>query len=582
MVSLMRIQLKDETDIVNCRQRARQIAKLLQLDSLQQTHVATAVSEIARNALRYAGSGMVNFTLQNTLPFTLIVTVDDKGPGIVDVEDALTSTSGMGLKGSFRLMDICEIVSSPGAGTQVKLGKLLNLRQPLSGVEMSDLIDQLLRMRPSDAMGEIRQQNTELLVSLEELKKQKEVSLGYQRLLEELNKELADTNRGVIALNTELEEQSKTVVEASEMKARFLSHVTHEFRTPVNSILSMSRILLAHSNNLDAEQSKQVTFIRKAAEGLSEMVNDLLDTVKAQAGKLHVNLGPVRLSEVFDTLRALFRPLMPTDRNIQLIIDDNENIPIFISDETKISQIVRNFISNSLKFTEDGRIIVTASLLANGELEIAVSDTGIGIAKEHQGMIFEEFMQVQGAHQKRSKGTGLGLPLARKLARILEGDVTVESTVGSGSVFKLQIPFRRLETSPSSRPSTTKKILVIDDDESSHYTIHEMLKSIDCETAFALTGKDGLNLVKTFQPDLIVLDVNMPEMDGIEVLRILKEDPKNRSIPVILNSSMRYSMDDFPKSGPRPSGIVNKDQLDSDTTLQLIVHMLEFNERGNQ
>jgi signal transduction histidine kinase len=582
MVSLMRIQLKDETDIVNCRQRARQIANLLQLDTLQQTHVATAVSEIARNALRFAGSGMVNFRLKNVSPLTLMVTIEDNGPGILNVDAALTSSTGMGLKGSFRLMDICEITSSPGAGTRVVLGKVLSSRDPLTSTELNDLIDQLLRMRPSDAMGEIRQQNTELLVSLEELKKQKEVALGYQRLLEELNKELADTNRGVIALNTELEDQAKTVSEASEMKARFLSHVTHEFRTPVNSILSMSRILLASANTLDADQAKQVGFIRKAAEGLSEMVNDLLDTVKAEAGKLQVNLGPVRLSEVFDTLRALFRPLMPSDRNIQLIIDDNENIPIFISDETKISQIVRNFISNSLKFTEDGQIIVTAELNANDQLEIAVRDSGIGIAKEHQGMIFEEFMQVHGAHQKRSKGTGLGLPLARRLARLLDGDVTVESNIGSGSVFKLQIPFQRLERSPSSKSLSAKKILVIDDDEASHYTVHELLKGIDCETAFALTGKEGLKLVKTFRPDLIVLDVSMPEMDGIEVLRILNADPQYRSIPVLLNSSMRYSMDDFPHSGPRPNGILNKDKLSDESSLALIVHTLEYKERGIQ
>lgn len=582
MFSLMRIQLKDETDIVNCRQRARQIAVLLQLDSLQQTQMATAVSEIARNALKYAGSGIVHFTLQNELPLALIVTVEDKGPGIADVEGALASVDGKGLKGSFRIMDISEIVSTPGVGTRVKIGKFLHFKGALSTVETTEIIDRLLRMRPSDAMGEIRQQNSELLVSLEELKKQKEVSLGYQRLLEELNKELADTNRGVIALNTELEDQAKTVREASEIKARFMSHVTHEFRTPVNSILSMSRILLTHADDLNADQTKQVGFIRKAAEGLSEMVNDLLDAAKADAGKLQASLGPVSLSEVFDTLRALFRPLMPADRNIQLIFDDNENIPIFISDEMKISQIIRNFISNSLKFTEDGQIIVSAFLLANGHLQITVSDSGIGIAKEHQAMIFEEFMQVQGAHQKRSKGTGLGLPLARKLARFLEGEVSVDSIIGSGSVFKLEIPFHRLEESPALSLNRTAKILIIDDDESAHYSILEMLKAIDCQTASAYSGKDGLNLLKTFDADLIVLDVNMPDMDGLEVLRILKSDGDLKRVPVLLNSSMRYSMDDFSLSGPRPSGILNKDHINAQASLELIVQMLAQHERGQQ
>ena len=577
MINLLRIELRDETDIVNCRQRARQIADLLTFESLQQTQIATAVSEIARNALRYAGSGRVQFSLHNELPLRLVVTIEDKGPGIADINAAIASPDGMGLKGSRRLMDVCDIRSTLSVGTTVILGKILPRAKPLTSPEITQLVDALLRMRSADAMSEVRLQNTELLLSLEELKKQQDVAIGYQNQLEELNKELADTNRGVIALNIELEDQARTVKEVSEVKARFLSHVTHEFRTPVNSILSMSRILLTSGASLDTDQRKQVTFIRQAAEGLSEMVNDLLDTVKADAGRMTAIMAPVNLSEILDTLRATFRPLLPTDRKIDLIIEDNENIPLFISDETKLSQILRNFISNSLKFTEHGEIRLTAVLTSQKQLEIVVRDTGIGIAPEHQGMIFEEFMQVQGAHQKRAKGTGLGLPLARKLAGLLDGDVSVESTFGIGSAFTLRLPFHAVDEIPDQ--NFPRRILVIDDEEAIHYNIRDVLGDIDCDFAFALNGRDGLALVGTFHPDLILLDVRMPVMDGFEVLKYLKDNPATAAIPVLLNSSMRFSMEDFPDARLRPTGILLKDNEGRETMLNQIRNALRLEGR---
>ncbi len=576
MIDLFKISIRDENDIVNCRQRVRQIAGYLGLDNLQQTQVATAVSEAARNAVRHGGGGLVKLRLENRSPYSLEVELKDQGPGIADLNQSLLSTTGLGLKAYYRLMDSCIIDSTPERGTTVTLRKLLPAVRPFESSELAQIMQNLVKFPPADPSAEIKLQNRELVVALEELRKQQELSLEYQQLLEELNKELADTNRGVIALNSELEDQAKTVREASEIKSRFLSHVTHEFRTPVNSILSMSRILLSEGHNLKPDQSIQLGFIRQAAEGLSEMVNDLLDTVKVEARKISVVQSPLSLVEIFSALRALFRPLLPADGKVELIFEDCLDVPNFISDETKISQILRNFISNALKFTERGSVRVSAKLLPSDEIEVSVIDTGIGIADIEQQKVFEEFYQVQGIHQRRAKGTGLGLSLALKLSQLLGGQILLTSELGKGTQFRLRLPYQAVKD--LKKFSSTKKILVIDDDEASYFNLRDLLQHSNCELAFARNGADGLRLVTAFAPDIIVLDVRMPVMDGFEVLKHLKANPLMKNIPVLLNSSMNLTFDDFDPTGPRPDGILSKDALSRGDDLQLIFDILSRGE----
>ncbi|MES2746583.1 MAG: ATP-binding protein [Bdellovibrionota bacterium] len=577
MIDLFKIQIRDENDIVNCRQRVRQIAGYLGLDNLQQTQVSTAASEAARNAVRHGGGGTVRLRLENRSPYCLEVELMDQGPGIPDLNQALLSTTGLGLKAYYRLMDSCTIESTE-KGTTVKLRKFLPVAKAFESRELAQILQNLIKFPPADPSAEIKLQNRELIVALEELRKQQELSFQYQLRLEDLNKELADTNRGVIALNSELEDQAKRVVEAGEVKSRFLSHVTHEFRTPVNSLLSMSRILLSEGDNLRPEQSVQLKFIRQAAEGLSEMVNDLLDTVKMQARKISVVNSNLNLTEIFDALKALFRPLLPADRNIELIFEDCSHVPHFISDETKISQILRNFISNALKFTEEGSVVVRADLIDHDEIEICVIDTGIGIADKEQPHVFEEFYQVLGHHQRRAKGTGLGLSLAQKLAQLLGGKISLKSAPGVGSTFTLRLPYQAVKG--MKKFSSTKKILVIDDDEASYFNLRDLLQARNCELAFARNGADGLKLVAAFAPDIIILDVRMPVMDGFEVLEHLKASSSMKNIPVLLNSSMNLTFDDFAPNGPRPDGILSKDALSRGDELQMIFDILSRGEEA--
>ena len=221
-------------------------------------------------------------------------------------------------------------------------------------------MDTLTQQRPHDPLTEIQQQNQELLHTLEALRTQQDDLLR-------LNRELEDTNRGVVALYAELDEQAAHLRRADELKSRFLSNMSHEFRTPVNSILSLTRLLLDHTDGaLTDEQTKQVSYIRIAAEALSELINDLLDLAKIEAGKLTVRPAPFAVSDLFSALRGMLRPLLVTD-SVVLVFDEPDDLPLITSDEGKVSQILRNFLSNALKFTEQGAIQVSATLTPGGQ-----------------------------------------------------------------------------------------------------------------------------------------------------------------------------------------------------------------------
>jgi signal transduction histidine kinase len=258
--------------------------------------------------------------------------------------------------------------------------------------------------------------------------------------LEALREELETTNRGVVALYAELEDQAERLRHASELKSRFLSYISHEFRTPLGAIKSLSGILLDQLDGpLSPEQQKQVRFVRSSADELLELVNDQLDLAKLEAGRLTVSPAWFEMVDLFSTLRGMFKPIL-LNENLSLTFEEPRGDVKLYTDDRKLSQILRNFISNALKFTERGEVRVSAREGREGTVTFTVSDTGIGIATENLDRIFEEFAQIDHPLQRRFKGTGLGLPLSRRLARLLGGDVGVESVVGQGSTFSLELP----------------------------------------------------------------------------------------------------------------------------------------------
>jgi signal transduction histidine kinase len=539
------ITLNYDYDLVAARRRARQIAELLGFDDQSQTRISTVASEIARNALRYGNGGRIEFGVERQAESqALVMTVSDRGPGIANLDDIMAglyvSKTGMGLGilGARRLMDDFAITTAPDKGTTVTMKKLLpNHAAELTPARIHKVVDELARQRPENPLEELQQQNNELLQVLATLNER-------QDDLERLNQELEDTNRGVLALYAELDEKAESLRRADHLKTRFLSDMSHEFRTPVNSILALTRLL--EEAPLGEDGDKQVSLIRRAAEDLESLVNDLLDLAKIEAGKTEVRPAEFEVTTLFSALRGMLRPLL-LNRALSLVFDEPEGLPPMVNDEGKVSQILRNFISNALKFTEGGEIRVAASVAPGSDsILFTVTDTGIGIAPEDHEAIFEEFTQIANRMQSHQKGTGLGLPLTRKLAQLLGGRVGVRSEVGVGSTFWAEIPMR-FEGAPEvvslDRPNRpwpehgSLRILIIDDDDTARYTIGSFAMRPGAVITEAENGLAGIARAQSDHPDVILLDLMMPGIGGHEVLQRLKGDPLTASIPVIVITS---------------------------------------------
>ena len=547
---ILKMPLLNENDVVVARQQARQIAALSGFDKQEQTRIATAVSEIARNAFTYATEATIDFAIEgSTTPQVLVSTISDQGTGIVNLEAILEghyqspSGTGIGILGAQRLMDQCEISTAPNQGTVVRLKKLLPRAAPLiTGKELNRIAAAMIPQQQQDPWEEIQQQNRELLLTLAELR-------ARQEELERLNQELADTNRGVVALYAELDEKADYLRRADALKTRFLSDMSHEFRTPVNSIQALARLLLDRTDgDLTKEQEKQVTFMKKAAENLGELIDDLLDLSKIEAGKVTIKPSSFEVSELFSSLRGMLRPLLGTNE-VELNFVEPKEFPPLYSDEQKISQILRNFLSNAIKFTEHGEIRISATLTPEQDAVVfAVADTGVGIALADQEVIFQDFAQVDNPLQQRVKGTGLGLPLCRKLAVMLGGHVAVESTVGVGSTFSAMIPLRyglhtggdiqhaselSLDVEPDHLP-----ILIIEDDPQTLFLYDTYLRGSPFHGLLTRSIYEAEQILLRVRPQAIVLDIMLLGGDSWDFLVKMKAQSDSRSIPIVVVSTI--------------------------------------------
>jgi len=546
-IALARVSIEQERDVVVARQRARRVAELLGFDQGEQTRIATAVSEIGRNAYGYAGGGHIDFEVEgDTRPQIFLVRVSDHGKGIPNLQSVLSgryrSPTGMGLGmiGSKRLMDAFDVESS-SRGTTVAMRKLLPRGAPLVTLSAAKLIvETLARDVAFDPMVALRQQNAELMRTLEELRRR-------QDELQRLNAEMEDTNRGVVALYAELDERADHLRRADELKTRFLSNMSHEFRTPLNSILALSRIMIDRMDGpLTPEQAKQIDFIRAAAEDLSELVNDLLDLAKVEAGKIVIRPGECRVDKLFGALRGMLRPLL-VNPSVTLIFEDASEVPPLTTDEAKVSQILRNFISNALKFTEQGEVRVSARLDADGQaVAITVRDTGVGIAPEDQSRIFEEFTQIDHQLQRRVKGTGLGLPLARKLAHLLGGDITLESMPGMGSAFTLTLPlvFTPEAFVPTGDPAPRELVdwepdpsripVLVVADKAASLTYQEQLRGTLFQVLSARSSAEASRLVTRLRPRVVILHLHADDETSWELLAHLRQShAEGAPLPVL-------------------------------------------------
>jgi CheY-like chemotaxis protein/two-component sensor histidine kinase len=349
-----------------------------------------------------------------------------------------------------------------------------------------------------------------------------------------------------VALYVELDERAEHLRRADELKTRFLSNMSHEFRTPLNSILALTRFLLDGTDgSLGKEQTKQVGFIRKSAENLSELVNDLLDLAKVEAGKTVVRPSEFSLQNLFGALRGMLRPLLMGDA-VALVFEEVVDLPVLESDEGKISQILRNFISNALKFTERGEVHVTASHdKQTDRITLCVSDTGIGIASEDHQAIFQEFTQIENPLQHKSKGTGLGLPLSKRLAELLGGEVKVESELGKGSKFSLVVP--RIYQVPAALEDGRiadklephrLTMVALEDNRADLAALQTILRGSAYQLVGARTIAEARRAAIQYQPRAVLLDVMIGDDFSWNLLTELKRAPELAHIPVIVVSTL--------------------------------------------
>lgn len=547
-IRILTVSIRSELDVVGARQRARQIASICGYANRDQVSIATAVSELARNIYNYVGSGKIHFAIEGTTsPQVLTIRIEDDGPGIPHIDTILggnyQSTTGMGkgLVGAQRLMDRFDIVTGVGIGTKITLQKLFPADAPVITSSMAgNLFAELAAASRDSTLNEVLQQNQELLGTLAELNARQEELL-------QLTRELEDTNRGMVALYAELDEQADHLRRADEMKSRFLSNTSHEFRTPLSSIRALSKLLLERCDGeLTTEQEKQVRFILDSAQNLSELVNDLLDLAKIESGKVDVWPEKFNVADMFSALRGMLRPLLVSE-SLQLdFIEPEQPIHLF-TDETKLSQILRNFISNALKFTERGAITIRAEVISEtGNVRFSVADTGVGIAQDDLRIIFEEFGQVQNPMQNRIKGTGLGLPLCRNLASLLQGEVEVDSTLGMGSTFSVTIPqtlmvHQKVTAAPSPEPLVIDSripILLVEDDSSTILLYEKYLHDSEFRLIKGQSVREAIELWSAMEPAAVILDIHLHGENSWSWLTRLKNHRQRRNVPVIIASEV--------------------------------------------
>lgn len=522
VLPLLTLALHCEQDIVHCRQAAKRLAAAMEWPVLEQIRLATAVSELARNIHQYAGSGHFDFALlrgEDLRLSGLEVRAVDQGPGIAEMEairaGSYRSRTGMGigLRGAQRLFDDFDIQTSP-AGTCITARKYQAPRPFPEAEQLQALTAELQGSPPPDPYQQIRLQSEELLLTNTELQVR-------QSELEVTNKELENTNQGVVALYSELEKATQELKEASEAKTRFFSNMTHEFRTPINIIENVAKLLASGVDGaLNAEQQRQVRFISDAALELANLVGELLALAEVQSGRLTIVPQPFALGPFIDRLEQFAAALAPRYPQVSFSVAPPPAGVLLDTDESRLFQVLRNLISNAFKYTPRGQVRIQVFQPDDASLEFLVEDSGIGIAAADQQKIFEEFERIRSPHLTHIEGTGLGLPLAQRLAVLLRGELSLDSEVGRGSRFTLRLPrhyasHRAAEPEPDLSGLT---VLVIEDNEGDRYLVRRTLERLNPVLLEADSARSSLDRLNAVRPDIIILDLDLPDINGEDLL----------------------------------------------------------------
>jgi signal transduction histidine kinase/DNA-binding response OmpR family regulator/CHASE3 domain sensor protein len=427
--------------------------------------------------------------------------------------------------------------------------------------------------------SELENLNTELEAHTQKLQTSEEELRVQQEELQQTNNELEERNRMINERNEEIQKKAAELEQSTRYKSEFMANMSHELRTPLNSILLLSRYLSENSDkNLSEEQIESANVILNSGNGLLNLIDELLDLSKIEAGKMDLEYQHIRVDEILNGLQALFAPVAK-EKNLSFVIrNEMKEVATLETDRMRLEQILKNLLSNALKFTTVGSVQLELRKAADhqGYVEFAVTDTGIGIPKDKQGLVFDAFQQADGSTKRKFGGTGLGLSISRELARLLGGEISLTSEPGKGSEFVVTVPLSKKDIKPApvktSVPDEEKKpeLLVnevqsnyvvpvipegIEDDRNNVNTGDKTVLIIEDDTAFAkallnftrkqgykgivaVRGDHGIELAQHFKPVAILLDIQLPVKDGWQVMEELKSNTQTRHIPVHIMSSL--------------------------------------------
>lgn len=431
--------------------------------------------------------------------------------------------------------------------------------------------------------SELENLNEELEVQAQKLQASEEELRVQQEELQQTNNELNEQTGMLEEKNKEVNRKAEELVITTRYKSEFLANMSHELRTPLNSILLLSRLLSDNTEkNLSEGQIEYAQVILNSGNGLLSLIDEILDLSKIEAGKMHFEYGNITLKDIAEDLHSLFKPVA-LQKKIDFSVTVDKDAPAFIeTDKLRMEQILKNLISNAFKFTHNGSVKTEVKMhpADNSMICITVTDTGIGIAREKQALIFEAFQQADGSTRRKYGGTGLGLSISRELAKLLGGEILLSSEVDKGSVFTLNLPIKKpvqdeeyyvtetdvmpeeaaIEASLRAFGTNNSKYLVphipvgIADDRETITPGDKCILIIEDDTRFAkslldytreqgykgivsVRGDEGLELARQFKPRGILLDIQLPVKSGWEVMDELKKDPETRLIPVHIMSS---------------------------------------------
>lgn len=431
--------------------------------------------------------------------------------------------------------------------------------------------------------AELEAQTQKIQASEEELRVQQEELLQSNQELEERSSLLEERNQLILERNLEIKQKAEQLEQSTRYKSEFLANMSHELRTPLNSILLLSK-LMSESEELQKEYTEYASVIQSSGQGLLSLIDEILDLSKIEAGKMELEIAEVRIEEVTADIRSLFMPIAK-DKHLDLVIGVSGDAPhAFITDKMRLSQILKNLLSNAFKFTSKGKVsLAIGHNEKDNILSFAVSDTGIGIPKAKQGLVFEAFQQADGSTRRKFGGTGLGLSISKQLAKLLGGNIKLESTEGEGSTFTLTIPADFNERTEIAFPEVVDKpqdekkpeikeesfvvtkipadvaddrdqitaedktILIIEDDTYFAKTLLDFTRKRSYKGLVAVRGDVGIEMAQKYNPLAILLDIQLPVKDGWQVMDELKSNPLTRHIPVHIMSSLSAKRESLQK-----------------------------------